>query len=88
MSKRLIRNTPAEEAAIQRGIAADPDTFEPTAKEMAQMKGRGRPRSESPKVAVTIRYDADVIARFRASGDGWQTRMNTALIDWLATHQL
>jgi uncharacterized protein (DUF4415 family) len=36
---------------------------------------------------VTIRYDADVLAAFRASGDGWQTRMNDALKDWLRTHR-
>jgi uncharacterized protein (DUF4415 family) len=87
MNKRIIvRNTPAEEAAIQRGIAVDADTFEPTESEMAQMKRRGRPRSERPKVAVTVRYDAEVIERFRASGEGWQTRMNDVLLEWLNTH--
>jgi uncharacterized protein (DUF4415 family) len=43
-------------------------------------------RSISFKVAVTVRYDAGIIDRFRASGDGWQTRMNDALCDWLKTH--
>ncbi|MGF6899398.1 BrnA antitoxin family protein [Paraburkholderia sp. GAS348] len=89
MSKqtKLIRNTPDEEAAIQRGIAADPDAFEPTDEQFAQMKRRGgRPKLATPKVAVTVRYDSDVIERFRASGDGWQTRMNDALRDWLKTH--
>lgn len=47
---------------------------------------RGRPSVESPKQAVTIRYDADVVAAFKASGKGWQTRMNEALKDWLKTH--
>ena len=85
----LIRNTPEEEAAIARGIAADPDTFEPTDEQFAQMKRRGgRPRLAHPKEAVTVRYDADIIERFRASGDGWQTRMNSALRDWLKTHQV
>jgi uncharacterized protein (DUF4415 family) len=40
---------------------------------------RGRPPLETPKEAVKLRLDADVLASFRASGAGWQTRMNEAL---------
>jgi uncharacterized protein (DUF4415 family) len=40
---------------------------------------RGRPPLETPKQAVKLRLDADVLASFRASGAGWQTRMNEAL---------
>lgn len=47
---------------------------------------RGRPRSESPKRALTVRYDADIVETFKSSGPGWQTRMNDALRDWLKTH--
>ncbi|KPF46924.1 BrnA antitoxin family protein [Rhizobium sp. AAP43] len=39
----------------------------------------GRPKSETPKQAISIRLDAEVIARFKASGEGWQSRMNEAL---------
>lgn len=85
----LSRNTPEEEAAIARGIAADPDTLAPTDEQFAQMKRRGgRARLAHPKEAVTVRYDADIIERFMASGDGWQTRMNNALRDWLKTHRV
>ncbi|MCG1041941.1 hypothetical protein KQH60_04880 [Mycetohabitans sp. B8] len=38
---KLIRNTAQEEAAIERGIAADTDTFVPTDEQFAQMKRRG-----------------------------------------------
>lgn len=48
---------------------------------------RGRPRSAEPKVAVTVRYDVEVLRRFRATGPGWQTRMNDALKDWLRSHE-
>jgi uncharacterized protein (DUF4415 family) len=66
---------------------ANTDTFVPTDEQFVQMKRRGgRPKLEQPKIAVTVRYDADVLQRFRASGDGWQTRMNNALRDWLKTH--
>jgi uncharacterized protein (DUF4415 family) len=33
-----------------------------------------------------VRYDAQVIAAFKATGKGWQTRMNDALKAWLQTH--
>ena len=39
----------------------------------------GRPRSPNPKQAIKLRLDADVLAHFRASGRGWQTRINAAL---------
>jgi uncharacterized protein (DUF4415 family) len=40
---------------------------------------RGRPPSEHPKEAIKLRIDPDVLAHFRATGPGWQTRMNDAL---------
>ena len=39
----------------------------------------GRPRTDAPKKAVNIRLDPDVLAHFRASGPGWQTRINAIL---------
>jgi uncharacterized protein (DUF4415 family) len=39
----------------------------------------GRPRKAAPKEAVSIRLDPDVLAHFRASGPGWQSRINAAL---------
>jgi uncharacterized protein (DUF4415 family) len=32
---------------------------------------------------VTLRLDPDLLDRLRASGPGWQTRVNKALRDWL-----
>ncbi len=40
---------------------------------------RGRPRAATTKEPVKIRLDADVLAALRASGDGWQTRINDTL---------
>jgi uncharacterized protein (DUF4415 family) len=45
---------------------------------------RGRPPSAAPKRQVTLRLDADVVERLRATGRGWQTRANAALKAWLA----
>ncbi len=40
---------------------------------------RGRPKSENPKQAVSLRLDQDVLAHFRRGGRGWQSRINAAL---------
>ncbi|WP_312813080.1 BrnA antitoxin family protein [Brevundimonas sp.] len=40
---------------------------------------RGRPKSTHPKVLVSLRLDSEVVERFRASGPGWQSRINEAL---------
>lgn len=40
---------------------------------------RGRPPLPSPKQAVKLRLDADVLEAYRKTGDGWQTRINADL---------
>jgi len=42
-------------------------------------RARGRPAAESPKQAVSLRLDPDVIAHYKKGGPGWQSRMNAAL---------
>jgi uncharacterized protein (DUF4415 family) len=42
-------------------------------------KAIGRPKKDAPKEAVSIRLDSDVLAHFRATGRGWQSRINDAL---------
>ena len=80
----LVIPTAAEDAAIAAGIAQDHDTVEITAFDMARMqplRRPGRPKAESPKVPVTMRVDADVLEAIKASGAGWQTRVNELLRD-------
>lgn len=45
----------------------------------AEVARRGRPKATQHKEPVTLRVDADVLARWRASGKGWQTRAAAAL---------
>lgn len=40
---------------------------------------RGRPKLEAPKQLLSLRLSPEVIARWRSSGPGWQTRMAKAL---------
>lgn len=42
-------------------------------------RGKGRPPIENPKVSQTLRLDSDILAAFKNTGPGWQTRMNEAL---------
>lgn len=47
---------------------------------------RGRPIAEHRKQQLTVRYDEDVVIAFKATGKGWQTRMNEALREWIEKH--
>ena len=40
---------------------------------------RGRPKSARTKEAVSLRLDPEVLRHFRATGPGWQSRINAAL---------
>jgi uncharacterized protein (DUF4415 family) len=84
--------TPEEDALIRAQIDADPDTWCPTDEEWKRIKptirvGLGRPKAEVTKERITIRLSPDVLAKFRATGAGWQTRVDAALRNWLETHQ-
>ena len=49
---------------------------------------RGRPPIANPKVSTTIRLSPDVIRHFKAGGRGWQTRIDAALREWIAEHDV
>ena len=44
------------------------------------------PQKAPVKERITIRLSHDVVEKFRATGEGWQTRMDAALKDWLKDH--
>jgi len=66
------------------------DEFKPFASlpKSLQQKLKGRPKAPVTKERITIRLSPDVVQTFRASGDGWQTRVDAALRDWLKTHKV
>ncbi|MBF0285449.1 MAG: BrnA antitoxin family protein [Magnetococcales bacterium] len=85
----LIMPTPEEDEAIARGIAEDPDTYEPSWEEFMQMRPDNSPWAmKSRKQLLSVRYSPDVISYFRATGKGWQSRMNEALREWIQAHPL
>jgi uncharacterized protein (DUF4415 family) len=57
-------------------IAPHPEIERPLTSEQIR---RGRPPLEAPKQAIKLRLDPDVVEHFRATGPGWQTRINDTL---------
>ena len=55
----------------------------PTIESLRQFRG---PNKKPAKEQVAIRLDQELVSALRASGPGWQTRVNAALKDWMA-HQ-
>ncbi len=47
-------------------------------------QGQRGPQHSPTKLPVTVRYNPEVVAYFKATGAGWQTRMNDVLSDWVA----
>lgn len=48
---------------------------------------RGRPSSEKKKVLLSVRYSQEVVDFFRSTGEGWQTRMDAVLKEWIEQHR-
>jgi uncharacterized protein (DUF4415 family) len=69
-------------------VGAEPEGDEdsPDATELIAQRRAGRPAGSGNKEQVAIRFDKDVLDAFRATGRGWQTRMNDALKAWLKEH--
>jgi uncharacterized protein (DUF4415 family) len=44
-------------------------------------RGRGRPASDVKRPTLNMRVDADVLDAFKATGPGWQTRINAVLLE-------
>ena len=88
MSKPLKKQTiqmpsVAEDRKITAAAKADPDAQPLTSKQLAGMVAvralRGRPPSASRKQLVSVRYSPEVIEFFRSTGEGWQSRMDGVL---------
>lgn len=74
--------TVAQDKAITAAARRDPDAKPLTDAQWAAAAPKvrmGRPPKDAPKVAVKLRLDPDVLAVLRATGSGWQTRINAIL---------
>ncbi|MBN8510942.1 MAG: BrnA antitoxin family protein [Burkholderiales bacterium] len=80
----------AESRRITAAARKDPDAQPLTDAQLKAMVPvravRGRPRSESKKLLVSVRYSPEVLAYFRSTGEGWQARMDAVLRRYVQKH--
>jgi uncharacterized protein (DUF4415 family) len=92
ISKRstILMPTAEEDKAITAAAKNDPDAQPLTSKQLKAMVPiralRGRPRSENKKLLVSVRYSPEVIAYFKSTGEGWQSRMDGVLLKYVTRH--
>lgn len=93
VSKRpaVAMPTADEDKAITAAARRDPDAQLLTPKQLKEMVPmrtlRGRPKSGNKKLLVSIRYSPEVVAYFKSTGAGWQSRMDEALREYIEQHR-
>jgi len=89
VSKRppVAMPTTEEDKAITAAAKTDPDAQPLTPKQLKAMvpmrQLRGRPKSEHKKLLVSVRYSPEVVAYFKSTGEGWQSRMEGVLREYV-----
>ena|ERR1017187_6437256 len=92
ISKRpaVVMPTLKEDKVITAAAKADPDAQPLTPKQLKSMVPmrvlRGRPKSASTKQLVSVRYSQEVLAYFKSTGEGWQSRMDSVLRQYVTRH--
>ena len=92
ISKRptILMPTAEEDKAITAAARSDSDAKPLTPKQLKSMVPiqalRGRPKSEHKKLLVSVRYSQEVVEYFKSTGEGWQSRMDGVLRQYVARH--
>ncbi len=92
VSKRTSVAMPSaqDDKVITAAAKADPDAQPLTPKQLKSMVPiralRGRPKSASTKQLVSVRYSPEVLAYFKSTGEGWQSRMDRVLREYVTRH--
>ncbi len=77
-----------EDNRIVAAAKADPDAQPLSPKQLKAMVPlrtlRGRPKLANPKQLVSVRYSAEVLEYFKSTGEGWQSRMDGVLRQYVA----
>ena len=76
MPSAPVRRIPRTDEEIERAAAEDYDARLATAEELADAR---RAYQMPGKVQITLRLDATVVDAYKATGKGWQTRLNAVL---------
>jgi len=78
--REIILPSSEEDAAINAAALSDPDAQPLSDAELAHLRpARGRPVVAVKRPMLSMRVDPDVLAHLRASGKGWQTKVNALL---------
>jgi uncharacterized protein (DUF4415 family) len=75
-----VRELQAADLKRFKGAASLPD-------DLRRKLGVRGPQKAATKERITIRLSREVVEQFRATGDGWQTRVDAVLRDWLENHK-
>ena len=92
ISKRptVLMPTAAEDRAITAAARRDPDAKPLTSRQLNAMVPlralRGRPKSATSKLLLSVRYSPEVVAYFKSTGEGWQSRMDSVLRNYVSRH--
>jgi uncharacterized protein (DUF4415 family) len=80
--------TAREEAKWSTGVMVNGGGYQAVRKALAEKRKPGQrgPQVAPTKQLVSVRYSPEVLAFFKASGAGWQSRMDEALKQWVSTH--
>jgi uncharacterized protein (DUF4415 family) len=78
------RPTTEEEAEIRRGIADDGSDGELADADLARLRAPGRPKAAVTKQPVSLWLSPEVVTYFKATGPGWQTRLDAVLKVYVA----
>jgi len=81
-----------DEGEVRELLLEDIRRFRPIAEVLpaSSLKKRGLTpdgkKANQHREKVTLQLSREVLARFRATGPGWQTRLDAALREWLESH--
>src|SRR6266550_1810074 len=91
-SKRpnIVMPSREDDKAITAAAKTDPDAQPLSQKQLKSMVPmhalRGRPKSETKKLLLSVRYSPEVVAYFKSTGAGWQSRMDGVLRKYVERH--
>ena len=80
--------TAVEEKQMANAVVVQGGGYKAVRSAVAQQRRQGErgPQVAPTKQLVSVRYSPEVLQYFKATGDGWQTRMNEALVEWVSKH--
>ena len=86
----VVMPTVEEDRVITAAARKDPDAQPLTPMQLKAMVPiralRGRPKSANKKLLVSVRYSPEVVAYFKSTGEGWQSRMDGVLRKYVTRH--